>query len=60
MKKIKKDKAIVIDGRVYNVDSIFRWVVLENHKEDPLRAKLNAIDIRNINNKFKQEFGDIE
>jgi len=60
MKKIKKDKAILIDGHVYNVDSIFRWIVLENHKEDPFRANLSAIDIRNINNKFKQEFGEHE
>ena len=60
MKKVKKDKAIVIDGRIYNVDSIFRWIVLEENKQDPFRADVSANDITRINNRFKQVFGEPE
>ena len=55
--KIVQERAIVINGYVYNVESIFEWVILNNHKEDPYRGKISKEDIERIGETFKKVFG---
>ena len=45
---IEPDKRITINGRCYNIDDIYRWVITERKNTDPQRNPINQIDRQRI------------
>jgi len=58
MGKIRQDRAILVNGRVYDVETIFEWIVLNKNKEDVFRDPVSDEDVEKITKKFIEVFGE--
>ena len=58
MGPVRFDRAIVINGRIWDVQNIFDWVVKNKNNTDPNdRETISADEIEKIKNKFIKVFG---
>jgi len=58
--EIKQDRAIIVNGRVYDIEGIFKWIIINEKNNDPLNESVDDKTKRSIKKKYVNVFGKEE
>lgn len=56
--EIEKDKFIIIHNKIYNIESIYKWVILFNNYKCPFRIDITEYEKNNIINTYNKFYQD--
>ena len=57
---VRLDRAILVNGRIYDIENIFNWVTISKKTTDPIDREDITNDIERIKNQYIKIFGEEE